>query len=222
MIQRTSKQHIKEVLANNEFDVVDLGCSRGCWQEAQTAVDLDPQYESLYQDKKFVCSNVESTPFNNGEFDFAIASHIAEHVTSPDVFIEELTRIAASGYIEVPAPLFDNMVFGNQYHHRWWVTFDDIEQSIIFRPQTSVLFEAFTIDEWNLFSYYFRESAVTELYWENTIDYKILPEIPEPDIKITAAKTRFNQKLTQIILTTLQDLGMEQEEIGNYIDNLLG
>ena len=50
MIERTTTQHIKTILRDDRgWNLVDLGCSRGAWDEAQTAVDLDAQWGRWYQ-----------------------------------------------------------------------------------------------------------------------------------------------------------------------------
>ena len=41
-------------------------------------------------------------PFADKTFDYAICSHVLEHVERPDTVIAELTRVAKAGYIEVP------------------------------------------------------------------------------------------------------------------------
>ena len=41
-------------------------------------------------------------PFDDKVFDYAICSHVLEHVERPDAVIAELSRVAKAGYIEVP------------------------------------------------------------------------------------------------------------------------
>src|SRR3546814_19845275 len=41
-------------------------------------------------------------PFADGVFDHVICSHVLEHVPDPGAVIEEMIRVARSGYIEVP------------------------------------------------------------------------------------------------------------------------
>lgn len=58
-------------------------------------------------------------PFKNKSVDFLIASHIAEHVEYPHIFVQELTRIAHRGYIETPGLLSDVLL--NEPFHPWRV-----------------------------------------------------------------------------------------------------
>jgi len=54
------------------------------------------------------------------EFDFVIASHVAEHVDNPVAFCREMMRTAKGGYIETPSPLYET--FFQWAEHRWAVT----------------------------------------------------------------------------------------------------
>ena len=48
-----------------------------------------------------------SFPFNDNEFDYVICSHVIEHVDNPDIFLNELKRIAPKGYLEYPIIYYD-------------------------------------------------------------------------------------------------------------------
>ena len=102
---------------------------------------------------------------------FVIASHIAEHVLRPQEFIDELTRIGKRGYIEVPKPLFDNITIGNRLYHPWWVCFDDVEEKLVYMRKLEVLKESLFFKEYDMLPF-FRKSMVTELYWEDSIEWK--------------------------------------------------
>ena len=60
-----------------------------------------------------------STPFTNKEFDFVIASHVAEHIDDPRKFCNELIRISKRGYIETPGPITELLLPANS--HKWIV-----------------------------------------------------------------------------------------------------
>ena len=61
-----------------------------------------------YKDKSFVKITEKKLPFKDKEFDFVIASHVAEHVEDISYFLNELSRVGKKGYIEVPTRLEDN------------------------------------------------------------------------------------------------------------------
>lgn len=70
--------------------------------------------------KELVIGDVQKMPFKDNEFDFIIASHIAEHVTSPKAFCEEMMRVGKAGYIETPGKLGDQIL--SEVFHRWYVS----------------------------------------------------------------------------------------------------
>lgn len=174
MVKRTHRWYIKQLLQEkkDEWNILDLGCGpQSKWVEAQTCLDMQ-NHVLRYPKKRFVKGDIHNTPFEDKEFDFVIAAQIAEHALHPDVFIKELMRIGKRGFIELPTPFCDNIVLGNHPHHPWWVTFDDVEQKIIYMPQVEILKEQLWFREYNLMLPFFRESFVTELLWEDTIEWK--------------------------------------------------
>jgi len=178
MIKRTTRQAMYELLEDNkEWNVVDIASSNSGWKHANVFTDVkdfSDFYNKKYNgQKKFFKCNVEKTPFKDKEFDFVIASHILEHVQNPEIFCKELTRIGKRGYIEVPTPLWDNLVDGptnnDPYGHKWWVTFDDSKNSIIINNKINIVNKFLSIKEHNLHMAWFRDSIVTQLYWEDDI-----------------------------------------------------
>lgn len=71
-------------------------------------------------------------PFADGAFDYAICSHLLEHVTDPVGVVRELTRVARAGYIEVPEASSAKII--DFPSHLWWCRLDDTT-----RPPTLVL-----------------------------------------------------------------------------------
>lgn len=70
-------------------------------------------------DDRFVKGDAEAMPFKNKEFDYIIASQIAEHVENPENFCKELMRVGKSGYIETPSK-FTEIILGEIFH-KWYV-----------------------------------------------------------------------------------------------------
>ena len=180
MIRRTNRKEMFKLLENNpEWKVVDLASSNAGWKYADVFTDVNDHsefYRNKYDGKKeFIQCNVENNPFQDKEFDFVIASHILEHVDDPFHFCKELTRIGKRGYIEVPTPLWDNLVDGPhfvKYGHKWWVTFDDTDNSIVINPKINVVNKFLSIKEHNYHMAFFRDSIITRLYWEDDISIK--------------------------------------------------
>lgn len=59
-------------------------------------------------------------PFRDGAFDFAICSHVAEHVDDPEGFGGELNRVSRGGYVETPSKLAE--MIRPQPFHKWFVS----------------------------------------------------------------------------------------------------
>jgi len=161
---------------NAEWNVIDLASSNAGWKYADVYTDVTDHseyYKKKYNnEKRFVQCNVETTPFDDKEFDFVIASHILEHVDNPEQFCKEMMRIGKRGYIEVPTPLWDNLVDGphfSKYGHKWWITFDDHKNSIIVNKKINIVDKFLSIKEHNLHMAWFRDSIITQLYWEDKI-----------------------------------------------------
>lgn len=67
-----------------------------------------------------VCADALRMPFADGAFDFAVASHIAEHVPDPVALCRELARVSRRGYLETPSK-FTETTRGAPYH-LWYVS----------------------------------------------------------------------------------------------------
>lgn len=70
--------------------------------------------------KKLVLGDATEMPFANKEFEYVIASHIAEHIDEPEKFCSELQRVAKRGYLETP-DAFSEFIF-NEPFHKWVVS----------------------------------------------------------------------------------------------------
>ena len=173
MIKRTNKQYIKNALKLSKENVCEVGCGRFAWEEANTLCDL-VDHTDLYPDRRFVQCDGSKTPFKDKEFDFVIASHVAEHVPDIVEFLAELQRIAHAGYIEVPKPLFDNLTRGNKTEHLWWVNFDDDHKTVCFEPKKMIIDESFWPEQCKFLEEYFLDSMYLSLAWQDSIEFKVL------------------------------------------------
>ena len=177
MIKRTTREHtISMIKKNKHWKVLDLGCGTDGFKSANVFADIE-NYCSHYPNNRFVCTEASETPFKDKEFDFVFCAHVAEHVSDPIKFFNELSRIGQRGYIETPTPFFDNLVEGNSnpppHGHVWWVRYDDVNNEMIFKPRLQLVAEAAQPEDTTFLLPFFRESMITELYWENTIDFKM-------------------------------------------------
>jgi SAM-dependent methyltransferase len=184
IMRRTSRYHILEQLEKqNNLRVVDLGCgTSGSCPSADVLVDR-ADWSEKFPDKEFVVHDLNNLPlpFSDGEFDFSFCSHILEHVDDPVKFLSEVTRISKSGYIEVPSPIIDNLVSGNDVHdpfgHKWWCFFNDVENRLVLRPRRHIVQTTVSIPELNMLYPFFRPSFVLEIYWEDDIALEMGDEV---------------------------------------------
>ena len=185
MIKRSSKQYIDNLLNDNQnWKVLDIGCGYTAHQSATVICDVQ-DLSQYYKDKKFIKLNDRKLPFKDKEFDFVIASHVIEHVEDVDFFINELERVASKGYIELPTILEDNLVFENKNDHIWHMEFNDIDNELIISKKIQFLEPLITVSSAKKFLKYFRQSLVLELFWENSIKYKIVKKDFGHDKKIS-------------------------------------
>ena len=173
MIKRSSKKFIDNLLqSNDKWKILDIGCGFTAHKSASVICDIQ-DLQDFYKDKKFIKLTEKTLPFKNKEFDFVIASHVLEHVEDPAFFIKELERVSIQGYIELPTILEDNLVFENKKDHIWHMEFDDVESQLIVSKKIQFIEPVLTVSSIKKFSEYFRQSLILELYWKDTIDYKI-------------------------------------------------
>lgn len=110
-----------------KWKVLDVGSGHQPHRRANVILDKyigetihrTTQKVELPEDKYFVLGDALSTPFANKEFDFVIASHVAEHIDDPILFCNELQRISKRGYIETPGPITEFLLPANS--HKWIV-----------------------------------------------------------------------------------------------------
>lgn len=102
--------------------VLDVGSGQAPHPRADLLVERYPHNHEHrsgdcvnIRDKRLLIADGAAMPFPNRAFDFAIASHVAEHVPDPVAFCRELTRVAKRGYLETPGWLGD-MLLREEYH----------------------------------------------------------------------------------------------------------
>jgi len=113
--------------------VLDLGSGNNPYHLATHAVDkfIEPEQRTLGDGERidektferkgitFAQADIEDTPFADKEFDFAISSHVFEHVVDPARACQEMMRVAKAGLIVTPF-IFTDVMFGRPYHN-WFV-----------------------------------------------------------------------------------------------------
>ena len=202
LLKRTSINYINKILKNNNNKILDIGCGYTANSNATTIADVQ-DFSNFYKGKNFVKIENKKLPFRDKEFDFVIASHVIEHVEDFEFFIKELERIAHKGYIELPTRLGDNLVFENVTDHIWWFAFDDIEKTLLASKRKQCVSPFLSVSSSKKFESMFRESMVLELFWENTIEFKMDNKISNENVSkisfLKIVKKYLSKKLRQII-----------------------
>ena len=201
MIRRLSKNNVEKLLEEKNWNVLDIGCGYTANKYANVICDTQ-DLSNFYKDKKFIKLKEKKLPFKDNEFDFVIASHVLEHVQDPVSFLNELQRVSSiGGYIEVPTKLEDNLVFENKNDHLWHIEFDDDEGKLLISKKYNFFEPILTVSTIKKLQKYFRKSLVTELYWENNINYSII-EIDESNLpkisRLTLLRKFISKKIRSI------------------------
>jgi ubiquinone/menaquinone biosynthesis C-methylase UbiE len=185
LIKRTSKTYIEKILSENpDWKILDIGCGYGANKYATTISDI-MDLSDHYKDKSFIKITEKKLPFKDKEFDFVIASHVAEHVEDISYFLNELSRVGKKGYIEVPTRLEDNLVFENKKAHIWHLVFDDVNNQINISKKQQYFEPVLTVGTIKKLNEYFRESLVIELSWEDSIKFNMVEDNLKAPVKIS-------------------------------------
>lgn len=108
--------------------VLEVGSGGNPYARANVLLDAyevtrERHWAPLIADRPTVLGLVENLPFRDGAFDFVIASHVLEHSSDPELFLNELQRVAKAGYIEVPDAFMERV---NPYRdHKLEITVRD-------------------------------------------------------------------------------------------------
>lgn len=182
MISLSSRQNALRLIADNpNWNIIDIGAGRFPISRANVATDIEPWHEEYKKrSTKFVQTESLSV-FQDNEFDFAWCSHVLEHVPNPPELLLELQRIARAGYIEVPSPLFCNLVQGNEMGHKSHIRWDAEKEELIIAPHRQILRPLLHYSELKLLYPFFRPEMVTELIWTSDFRFRLVEEVNFPD-----------------------------------------
>ena len=202
LLKRTSLNFVNQTLQkNSNWKILDIGCGYTANKYASVIADVQ-DLSNFYKGRKFVKINEDKLPFKDNEFDFTIASHVIEHVENFEFFIKELERISKKGYIELPTRLADNLIFENRNDHIWWFLYDDIENKLIASKKNQLIEPFITVSMAKNLEEVFRDSLVTELYWEKNIEYVINDKIKNMNFKkinfLKILRKYFSKKIRSI------------------------
>ncbi|MCU1364985.1 MAG: hypothetical protein JWN39_624 [Ilumatobacteraceae bacterium] len=147
-------------------------------------------------------------PFADDAFDYVICSHLLEHVHDPAAVIEEMMRVAKSGYIEVPEAASAKIV--DFPTHLWWVRL--IDGVLDFEPKTARAFDP------EIASYLARsglehpiervlngrfDHRVVSLRWSGSVPYRVRGPVDAGMLAQAAAATASHDDKTALVAAVL-------------------
>ena len=199
MIKRTTKSFVNNLLKEKNFNVLDIGCGYSANKYARVISDVQ-DLSDYYKDRNFIKISGKELPFKDKEFDFVITSHVLEHVEDPKLFLDEIQRVAKSGYIEVPTKLEDNLVFENKKAHLWHLEFDDLDNQLIISKKVQIFEPILTVSSINKLRENFSDSLVIQLLWEGKINYKYITDnkITQRISNLSLVKKFFSKKIRSL------------------------
>ena len=126
---------------DDDWLVLDIGSGHNPHQRANVIVDRylfddddvagrSGREVKIPEGTLFVLADGNALPFRDKTFDFAICSHVLEHVESLDTFCSELNRVASAGYIETPSKLAE--LLRHAHYHIWFVSCK--KDNLLFEP----------------------------------------------------------------------------------------
>jgi SAM-dependent methyltransferase len=129
--------------------VLDIGAGHNPFHRVTHVLDIDPKEGRerggnrliLPTSARLIVGSGTALPFRDGLFDYIYASHVLEHVDTPDLACREIMRVGAAGYIETPSPLLEQgLALRDQespesWIHRWFV-YSVEGAGLVFEPKT--------------------------------------------------------------------------------------
>jgi SAM-dependent methyltransferase len=152
-------------------------------------------------------ADAAAMPFADRAFDYAVCSHVLEHVVDPGAVIDELVRVSKAGYIEVPEASSAKIL--DFPSHLWWVRLDG--NALVFTAKTERYHDA-EIDAYIRRAGIERRLAdlldrdfdhrIVSLRWVGSVKYRVEGEVPQSLIDF-AAEAGGHQRVGQTIAARL-------------------
>ena len=130
-------EHI-EKLCLNKKNILEIGPGKIPFSKATHFCGWDKGSQPINSNHTICDVSKEKLPFKNKEFDFVYCRHVLEDLYNPFLLLDEMSRVANSGYLETPSPLSEicknidggdsNLPWrGYQHHHSFvWSHNDEV------------------------------------------------------------------------------------------------
>jgi hypothetical protein len=137
-------------------------------------------------------------PFANLEFDYAICSHVVEHVEDVEQFVAELSRVAVRGYLEFPTTHYEYLYNFKEHLNFVWYNGNEllwmpkIETSLAEFGRTQQFFRALLEKGHDDVIQAFKEYFFQGFEWSNSIPVRRARDVNEliPPISEIRARTK--------------------------------
>jgi SAM-dependent methyltransferase len=134
-------------------------------------------------DRPIVFADACRMPFKDKAFDYVIAFHILEHIPTPELFLNELMRIAKAGYVETPNVMFEQLIPYDVHclevmnlGDRLFIRKKPARASDPFIAKLNIVAKS---PRWNAFFYGNPEYFHVRYHWAHRIDFEVAnPEEP--------------------------------------------
>ena len=190
-MHRNRKLHIK-----SHMKVLEIGAGGKAHALSSLIVDKYIDEDCAYAqrgnsdiiiDRPFVKAEACCLPFPAKSFDYVIASHVIEHIPTPEIsyFLSELRRVAHAGYIEAPTVLFECLL--DIPEHNWIVSCKNNVLHLCEKRERDLSpLKRFIKpickrdpDFWKYNISRYDDLWLTGMEWSNTFDYVIHDDIAE-------------------------------------------
>jgi hypothetical protein len=107
-----------------DANCIDVGCGANPWPRARILMDCYDTHKDLARPgQTFVQADVTyEIPYPDRHFDFALCSHVLEHVSHPDWAAKHLSRVAKRGVVICPSVAKEALTGWCDSGHEWEVT----------------------------------------------------------------------------------------------------
>jgi Methyltransferase domain len=139
-----------------------------------------PKSRGIVTDRTTIFSQAEKLPFQDNAFDFSITIHTLEHSESPSAFLDEISRVSKSGYIETPSPIHE-LLFPLKFHRSFvWnqgnilkiKMKDDWDEGVPSELRSN-LSAVLSTDKFKFFYKNSPKILNTQVYWKDHIKYEV-------------------------------------------------
>ena len=172
---RTDVQNYLKI--SNFPRVLEVGAGFKPWESSTVLVDAI-DIKDCADGREFHrldLDQCDQLPFEDHSFDFVTCVHCLEHLSNPIFWINEFSRLAPEGYIEVPCRLEDNLtsyMYGDPYGHKWWFVWNTVHSRLDITYRMRLL-STISLEQFNKENWLFLKESVFRIgvHWRNKLDY---------------------------------------------------